>query len=133
MNKNNLAGLIFCFIFFLIGCYNLYVTFKFILKGEMVEGTIVGYNTRHYKSNNVKKVSYAPKVQFYTKNNELITVERSFSQSSEPELYKQLYLYYDKNNPQKILINTFFFKWILPISFICFGLIGILLVLNVMF
>lgn len=133
MTQNNLAGLILFFIFFLIGCYLLYSTIKIISKGERVEGTIVGYTTKYIRSGGRRRETYSPKVQFYTKNNESMTVEYSYSHSSKPELYKKVYLYYDINNPKKILIDAFVYKWLLPISLIPFGLIGILLVLNTIF
>lgn len=129
MNKNNLMFLIVCFGFFLIGCYFLYNSIKFIFKGKRVEGTIIGYITKSHKYKGTRNYTYIPKVQFYTEDNELVAVKYSNSSSSIPQIQKKIYVYYDKNNHRKILIDTLIDKWLFPIVFMSIGLIGMLLIL----
>jgi len=114
----SIAGLLFLF----IGIKEGLKTYKIILYGIETKGIVIDIYKRPMKLHEKTSGSFAPVVQFQTKNAENITYySTTFTNFNLYQIGQEVNIWYLPDNPQEVSMEGKE-NWILPISFLIFGL-----------
>lgn len=117
---NFLIAFIIGFLFTVGGLYYYFKTRRFLQNGVKTEGKVVDY-----KIENGDTETYKPIIEYQTTENKTIqkASEYSFSSKRVFKLNEIVIIFYDRNNNEEFVIDSFLTKTLLPVSFTIIGLV----------
>jgi hypothetical protein len=126
-----LVCLLLGIVFLLIGISVLSRNNKIINNGVSVEAQVVNVNVNRMN----KKTYYEPEIRFATVNGETVNAKLNETSGSSPySVGDKVKIIYSKDNPNKIIVDSFFSKYGFPVIFITAGalliIIGLLKVIR---